>query len=94
MSERASLEAVVRGRVQGVFFRAFVARKAVELGLTGYVRNLSGGEAVEVVAEGNRGRLEHLLKHLRVGPPAAKVETVEVRWTEYIGQFHDFEVRP
>ncbi len=51
MTDLASLYAVVYGYVQGVFFRAFVARQAKELGLTGFVRNLPGG-AVEVNAEG------------------------------------------
>ena len=45
--EMASLQVVVYGYVQGVFFRAFVSRRAKELGLTGYVRNVLGGEAVE-----------------------------------------------
>ncbi len=56
-SDLASLQATVYGYVQGVFFRAFVSRRAEELGLTGYVRNLPGGKAVEVLAEGERKQL-------------------------------------
>ena len=67
----ASLRAVVYGRVQGVFFRAFVHRQALRLGLTGYVRNLPGGEAVEVIAEGTGDILEKLVGYLEAGPPAA-----------------------
>ena len=58
MSELASLHAIVSGRVQGVFFRAFVSEHAEELGLTGYVRNLRDREAVEVWAEGEKVQLE------------------------------------
>ncbi|MBI2831201.1 MAG: acylphosphatase [Chloroflexi bacterium] len=93
MSHPASLEAIVHGRVQGVFFRAFVVQKAEGLGLKGYVRNLPGGDAVQVVAEGNLEKLEKLLDHLKVGPPAAKVEKVETRWPEHTGKYHDFRVR-
>ncbi len=54
MTDLASVKAVVYGYVQGVFFRDFVSRQAAQLGLTGYVRNLPGGKAVEVHAEGER----------------------------------------
>lgn len=49
--------AIVHGRVQGVYFRAFVKDHAKELGLKGYVRNLSGGRAIEVWAEGEKTKL-------------------------------------
>ena len=92
MAELASFEATVYGRVQGVFFRAFVQEHAERLGLTGYVRNL-WGEGVEVRAEGGRARLEELLQHLRVGPRGARVERVEVGWVKYTGDFRAFEIR-
>ena len=88
----ASLQAVVYGRVQGVFFRAFVSRRATELGLTGYVRNLPGGEAVEVHAEGERNKLERLIGHLRVGPPASNVERVATNWSEHTGSYSSFRI--
>src|SRR5690242_452673 len=56
-----ALRALVRGRVQGVGFRAFVVYQALELGLSGYARNLSDGRTVEVVAEGPMPALETLL---------------------------------
>lgn len=91
-STPASLNAIVRGRVQGVFFRAFVQTHANSLGLTGYVRNLQSG-AVEVHVEGNKRKLEELLQNLYKGPPAAKVEDIEVSWGEYNGTFSGFSVR-
>ena len=79
MTDPASLQAIVYGRVQGVFFRAFVSRRAMELDLSGYVRNISGG-AVEVQAEGERKQLEKLIDYLKVGPPGARVgKIVRVR---------------
>ena len=91
-SDLASLQAIVHGYVQGVFFRAFVSRQAEELGLAGYVRNLPGGE-VEVVAEGERKQLEELVSHLKVGPPAARVEKVTTNWAEYSGSYSSFSIR-
>ncbi len=91
-SVSASFHAIVRGRVQGVFFRAFVQNHARALGLTGYVRNLSHPRAVEVQAEGERSQLEKLLHHLHRGPPRAKVEEVELTWGDYTGSFSNFRV--
>lgn len=93
MADLASLRAEAHGRVQGVFFRAFVAQHARALGLNGYVRNLPGGRAVEVVAEGPRECLHVLLKHLHVGPPGARVDRVDEEWLPFSGKLPYFEVR-
>jgi acylphosphatase len=90
--ELASLQATVHGYVQGVFFRAFVSQRADELGLSGYARNLPTG-AVEVVAEGERKKLERLINHLKAGPPSAKVEKVVTSWSKYTGNYTGFGVR-
>ena len=93
MTDLASVQVIVYGYVQGVFFRAFVSRRATELGLTGYVRNLPGREAVEVNAEGERKQLEELIGYLKVGPPGAKVEKVVTKWSEYTGSYSRFSIR-
>jgi|YelNatPaOPRAMG01_1025707.scaffolds.fasta_scaffold34865_4 acylphosphatase len=90
---KAHLSAIVYGRVQGVNFRYFVRSIARKLGLKGYVRNLSRGDAVEVQAEGEIGQLNELLERLKVGPPGASVEKVEVEWLDYSAQFNDFSIR-
>jgi acylphosphatase len=90
--ESASLRAVIRGRVQGVFFRDFVRRWAYQLKLSGYVRNLPDGD-VEVVAEGEKPGLEKMLAYLKEGPEAAKVEEVTVSWGKPGGKFSEFSVR-
>jgi len=92
MEEKASLRAIVRGRVQGVGFRDFVWRRARFLGLAGYVRNLPDGRSVEVVAEGPRQALEQLLEFLWEGPRAARVDQVDVEWGEASDRFRDFLV--
>jgi len=93
MADLASVRVIVYGYVQGVFFRAFTSRRATELGLTGYVRNLPDGEAVEVLAEGERKQLEELIDSLKVGPPAAKVDKVVTNWSEYTASYPRFSIR-
>ncbi len=86
------LYAVVSGRVQGVGFRYFVVQTAQTLGLRGYARNDSTGD-VEVVAQGPRPALEHLLVLLRQGPSAARVQDVEATWRTRTEHFSGFHVR-
>ena len=75
---------LVRGRVQGVGYRAFVRRHAIDLGLAGQVENLADGR-VEVVVEGLRSDLDHLLVHLRRGPVHAQVVDLDVTWSDAVG---------
>jgi acylphosphatase len=82
----------VYGRVQGVFFRAWTRDQAIELGVTGWVRNCPDGR-VDMHIEGEDAAVEQLIDRLHRGPPAAKVEDVHV-WTVDTFDFDDFEVRP
>ncbi|MGQ9510350.1 MAG: acylphosphatase [Thermaceae bacterium] len=83
--------ASVKGRVQGVGYRAFAQKKALELGLSGYAENLPDG-SVEVVAEGPEEALLLFLHHLKQGPRLARVDEVEVDWGEEAGLkgFHTY----
>ena len=92
MTDLTSIRALVYGYVQGVFFRSFVYKQAIELGLTGYVCNLPTGE-VEIKAEGDRNKLEKLIDHLKVGPPKAMVEKVAASWSKYTGVYSEFSIR-
>lgn len=67
---------VVEGCVQGVGFRAWTRRRALELGLRGNARNRPDG-AVEVLAAGSRAALDALHLALREGPPLARVDRIE-----------------
>ena len=92
MADLVSVQAIVYGYVQGVLFRDFVSKRATELGLTGYVRNLPGG-SVEVNAEGRKKQLEKLIGYLKVGPPTAEVEKVVTNWSQYTGNYSRFAIR-
>lgn len=89
-SERVRL--VIRGRVQGVSYRAHAAEQATAQNLCGWVRNLRGGE-VELVAEGPREGLESLITWCRKGPPAARVDAVDIEFSAANREFSDFRIR-
>lgn len=89
------IRAMVRvyGLVQGVFFRSHTAREARRLGLTGWVRNMEDG-SVEAIFEGEEYSVERMISWCRRGPPAARVEKIEVkRENADEREFVDFEIR-
>jgi len=88
---QSAIYARVYGIVQGVGYRFFAQRRARQLGLTGYVRNLPDG-SVEVYAEGDEQALKSFLIELRQGPIAAEVHDVSVEWKEPTGKWNDFEI--
>jgi acylphosphatase len=88
--DKSAVHVIVRGKVQGVFFRASTHEIAEELGLAGWVRNCPDG-SVELQAEGDRAQLEELIAWCRNGPPSAKVQDVDVAWVQPEGQ-RSFEV--
>lgn len=85
------LHARVTGRVQGVGFRYHTRSRARSFGLTGWVRNEADG-SVSVEAEGSEKSLEEFANWLRKGPPSARVEDVDVRYTPARGTEGDFRV--
>jgi len=93
MSDLLSVQVMVSGRVQGVFFRDFALKRAAELGIVGFVRNLHGGRTLEVQAEGERAKLEEMIDNLKTGPPEAKVEKTDVIWLDYSGNYSCFSVK-
>ena len=86
------LHAIVRGRVQMVGFRYFVVDRAQMLGLAGWVRNADDG-SVEVVAEGPEERLRQFEAALRDGPRLARVDGIDVSWSDALKGHHGFEPR-
>jgi len=88
---KARAHVFVSGRVQGVFFRDHTRRWATSLGLMGWVRNLLDSR-VEVLAEGEKGRLEDLVARLKQGPPMSEVRGAEVTWEDFRGEFDDFRI--
>jgi acylphosphatase len=68
---------LVSGRVQGVFFRASCAERAAELGVSGWIRNVPGGD-VEAVLEGMDLAVEQMVRWCREGPPLARVDRIDI----------------
>ena len=84
-------EIKVEGFVQGVGYRFFCHRLATGLGLTGWIRN-DHDSSVSIRAEGDRSQIEEFLDNLKVGPRAAVVKDIKVRWMPFSGEFKSFEV--
>ena len=82
---------IVHGRVQGVAFRHYTCRRAMELKVTGWVRNLPNG-AVEGLFEGDDGAVADLVEWCRSGPPAALVERSDISSGIYTGEFNTFTI--
>ncbi|MEA2701784.1 MAG: acylphosphatase [Candidatus Parcubacteria bacterium] len=85
------LEAVVSGKVQGVWFRDFVTRQAKALDLAGTAQNLPDG-TVHVIAEGPREKLDLLIEHLKEGPELANVTDVTHSCVPSEGDYDDFRI--
>ena len=81
----------IRGRVQGVFFRAEARARAESLGLTGWVRNAPDG-SVEALFEGDGERVDSMVAWCRRGPGGARVDEVEVSEEEPRGDVSGFRV--
>jgi acylphosphatase len=86
------IRAVVKGRVQGVFFRAHAEEIARNLDLAGWVRNRPDG-SVETVAEGEADRIAQFSQWLQHGPPAARVIEVEIKEEALQGELHRFDIQ-
>ncbi len=83
----------VKGRVQGVGFRAFVEYTARQIGdLTGWVRNV-GYDTVEAVVEGERPDVDLFIQMVKDGPSASHVDESRVEWETPTGEFAQFGVR-
>ncbi len=82
---------MIKGRVQGVWFRESTRRKAVSLGIRGWVRNLPDG-TVEVLAEGGEGPMSDFVSWCRQGPPSANVQQIIKKEEEWRNEFSSFEI--
>lgn len=83
----------VKGRVQGVGFRAHVEYRARQIdGLAGWVRNV-GYDTVEAIAEGPRTAVERLIEVMKEGPSASRVDESKIEWEEPTGEFERFGVK-
>jgi acylphosphatase len=91
MEDKARARLFIAGRVQGVAFRWETQRAAARCGVTGWVRNLPDGR-VEALVEGPRQQVADLVDWCRKGPPVAQVDSLDVQWEDYQGEFAGFEI--
>lgn len=90
--ENVRVHIYVSGRVQNVFYRDFIKRKAIVLNVTGWVKNLRDSR-VEAVFEGDKDNIEKMVNWARQGPIWAKIDDFSVVWEDYQGEFKGFEIR-
>ena len=82
----------VKGRVQGVGFRAHVEYYAGKIGVSGWVRNV-GWDKVEAVAEGTREQIDQFIEMMKTGPRASRVDDARVDYEDVTGEFVGFGVK-
>jgi acylphosphatase len=91
-TELARAEILIGGLVQGVGFRYFIYKNAVNLGLKGFTENLFNGEVLTVV-EGNKNDIEELYKKIIVGPTHSTVNKHKINWQSSKNEYNSFEIR-
>ncbi len=83
---------LVSGMVQGVCFRYYIRARAAGLGVKGWVRNRMDGK-VEAVLEGEKEKVEELIRWCGRGPDGAVVDRVDVNWEKYESEFAEFSIK-
>jgi acylphosphatase len=92
MTDNVRAHVWVKGRVQGVGFRAYVESVGQQIGVTGWVRNV-GYDTVESVAEGERGNVERFIELVKEGPRASRVDESRIEWEDVSGEYREFGVK-
>lgn len=90
--ELSSATILVKGRVQGVYFRKFARENAIKLELTGFAQNLPDGR-VRVFVEGKKSSILKLADLLSAGPAMARVDDMEISWSVYSSEYPDFSIK-
>ena len=90
--EKIRIHIFVSGKVQGVFFRDSVLKLAERLKVFGWIQNLESG-VVEAVFEGDKDKVERMVKYIRKGPLFAKVKEVDIDEQRYTNEFKDFQIK-
>ena len=82
---------MVKGTVQGIFFRQFIKEHADKLKLTGFCRNLENGD-VEIIVEGEADPIARMAGFAKKGPQHAQIRSADVENKKWSGEFKDFKV--
>ncbi|MBS3116464.1 acylphosphatase [Candidatus Woesearchaeota archaeon] len=88
---KKSLHVIITGNVQGVNFRSYVHKQALELKLAGWVRNNKDG-TLEAVFEGEEKNLQKMFLLCKKGPLRARIKNVQEEWWEILQWFTEFKV--
>jgi len=91
MEKKVRAHVIIKGRVQGVFFRVNTARAANRLGVFGWVKNRWDGN-VEAVFEGDEDRVNAVLEWCNTGDAPARVSDVDLDWEEFTGEYDSFDI--
>jgi acylphosphatase len=86
------LQIVVSGKVQGVGYRYFAQMKAVQFGITGWVKNRSDG-AVEMVTTGTKENLDLFIEEIRRGNPFSTVDQIEIKEISIGEKYQSFTIK-
>jgi acylphosphatase len=86
------LQIVVTGKVQGVGYRYFAQMKAVQFGITGWVKNRSDG-AVEMVTTGTKENLDLFIEEIRRGNPFSTVDQIEINEVSTVEKYQSFTIK-
>ena len=90
--ESISVRLLVRGKVQGVYFRFNMQQVAMKNSVVGWVRNLPEG-SVEALLEGNKEDVNQVVRWSKIGPENARVDEVKMDYGQYTGEYKDFIIR-
>ena len=82
----------IKGRVQGVYYRASTETEACRLNLTGWVKNCPDG-TVQALFEGNIDDINKVIEWCRSGPERAEVDELNSKWEEYKNEFNAFSIK-
>ncbi len=82
---------LIKGKVQGVFYRVWTFKQAQSLGLAGWVKNLKD-KKVEAVFEGPKEKVEEMIEKCKEGPRPSNVKHLKVSWEKASGEFSSFEI--
>ncbi|MBY0098287.1 acylphosphatase [Mesobacillus maritimus] len=86
------LQIVVSGKVQGVGYRYFAQMKAVQFGITGWVKNRTDG-AVEMVTTGTKENLDLFIEEISRGNPFSKVDQIEINEISLAEKYQSFTIK-
>lgn len=84
------VQVIIKGQVQGVFFRTSIAEQAKKLKINGWVKN--SNNYVEAIFEGKDEAVANMLEFCLIGPKGAKVKSLEIDEEPYVGDYNSFEI--